>query len=115
MIIKEEKNFYRRSMASKLAKIWKERYKIIDGFVNSIMKDEFVESVAEERNKICDSCEHKGDKCMVPGTSPCCNLCGCSLKLKTRSLSAECDLGKWKALITPEEEDELDNKFENEN
>jgi hypothetical protein len=40
-------------MASKLSKIWKERYKIIDGFVNSLMKDEFIESVAKERNDIC--------------------------------------------------------------
>jgi hypothetical protein len=101
-------------MASKLSKIWKERYKIIDGFVNSLMKDEFIESVAKERNDICNDCEHKGNKCMIPKTGPCCNLCGCSLKLKTRSLSAECDLKKWKAFITPEEEDELEHQFKTE-
>lgn len=52
---------------------------------------------------------------MVPGTQPCCNQdkggCGCSLKLKTRSLSSECPTGKWKAEITEEEEDQLNQKL----
>ena len=74
-------------------------------------KDEFIELIAKERNDICDKCEHKGDKCVVIGTGPCCNLCGCSLKFKTRSLSAECDIQKWKAFVTPEEEDQLNDQF----
>lgn len=52
---------------------------------------------------------------MVGGTAPCCNEkkggCGCSLSLKTRALSSECPLGKWKAELTEEEEDKLNEKL----
>jgi hypothetical protein len=45
---------------------------------------------------------------MVPGTSPCCGLCGCSLSLKTRALSAACDAGKWEAILNEEEQEAMD-------
>jgi hypothetical protein len=52
---------------------------------------------------------------MVPGTAPCCNEkhggCGCSLEFKTRSLSSDCPLNKWKAILTQEEEDKLKEKL----
>lgn len=91
-----------------LKEIWKNRSKIMEGIKNSIIKDEFVEEVAKLRNEICTVCTSKGDECAVPGTAPCCNECGCSLAFKTRSLSSDCPLSKWEALITEEEEDQLD-------
>lgn len=94
---------------STLKKIWKDRNKILEGITNAIIRDEFVEDVAKHRMEVCDACEFKGDKCLVPGTSPCCNDCGCSLAFKTRSLSSECPQNKWKALLSEEEEDKLDN------
>ena len=96
---------------SGLTKIWKNRKQIMEGIKNSVIRDEFVESIAEHRNEICNSCEHidlKGKECAVPGTQPCCSLCGCSLKFKTRALSTECPDGRWFALITEEDEDKLD-------
>jgi hypothetical protein len=52
---------------------------------------------------------------MVAGTAPCCNEklggCGCSLGFKTRSLSSECPKGHWKAELTQEEEDKLNEKL----
>ena len=81
---------------------------------NAIIYDEYVESVAKDRNAICNECPNKGDQCSVPKTGPCCNLCGCSLYLKTRSLSSACPDGKWIALLTEEQEDELEEKFEDE-
>lgn len=92
-----------------LKQIWKERHKIMEGIKNSVVRDEFVEDVASLRYNICSECEHHGDECAIPGTAPCCNECGCSLGFKTRALSADCPLGKWHALITEEQEDELDN------
>jgi len=80
----------------------------MEGITNTIIRDEFVEDVARVRMEICNACPTKGDKCVVIGTAPCCNECGCSLAFKTRALSTECPLGKWKALITEEEEDELE-------
>ena len=80
----------------------------MEGIKNAVLRDEFVEDVARLRHDVCDSCPSKGTDCAVKGTSPCCNECGCSLAFKTRSLSSECPLGKWSALVTDEEEDKLD-------
>jgi len=96
-------------MGTTLKEIWKNRSKIVEGIKNSIIRDEFVEEVATLRYAICDECPSKGKKCAVKGTAPCCNECGCSLNFKTRSLASECPLGKWEAIATVEEEDELDN------
>lgn len=96
-------------MGTTLKEIWKNRSKIVEGIKNSIIRDEFVEEVATLRYAICDECPSKGKKCAVKGTAPCCNECGCSLNFKTRSLASECPLGKWKAIVTEEEEDVLDN------
>jgi len=49
----------------------------------------------------------KGNSCLVPGTQPCCAECGCSLEFKLRAMSAECPLGKWKAVMSEETEDKL--------
>lgn len=91
-----------------LKQIWKNRKQIFEGITNAVIRDEFVEDVARVRMEICNACPTKGDECVVIGTAPCCNECGCSLIFKTRALSTECPQGKWKALITEEEEDELE-------
>jgi hypothetical protein len=103
-------------MSLELKKIWKNRKQIFEGITNSIIRDETVEHIATLRLEICKSCtlyDTIGSGCMVSGTQPCCDEskggCGCSLTLKTRALSSDCPLGKWKALITEEEEDKLDN------
>ena len=95
-------------MKNTLKLIWQNRKQIIEGITNSVIRDETVEEIARLRYSICDECEHKGRKCAVKGTAPCCNECGCSLNFKTRSLSSSCPLGKWEALTTEEKEDELD-------
>lgn len=96
---------------SRAAEIWKNRKQIMEGIKNSVIRDAFVEKVAEERLKVCYGCPRKDDKgksCVMPGTQPCCNLCGCSLSFKTRSLSSDCPDLRWTALITEEDEDKLD-------
>jgi hypothetical protein len=98
---------------SLLTQIWKERSKIMEGIKNSIIHDEFVENIASLRNEVCLECPSRGDKCAIPGTAPCCNECGCSLGFKTRSLSSVCPLGKWKALLTEEEVEKLENELDN--
>ena len=98
-------------MKVKLKDIWKNRKQIMEGIKNSVIRDEFVEEIASTRMDICTSCVYKdveGKECMVPGTQPCCSLCGCSLEFKTRSLSAECPDDRWPSLISEEDEDTLD-------
>ncbi len=96
---------------NRFIKIWKERKKIFEGIKNAIVYNEYVEEIATARYDFCNKCEHKGDKCAMPGTAPCCNLCGCSLKLKTRSLSTSCPDKRWMAVLSERQEDELDEKY----
>jgi len=98
-------------MSKSLKKIWKNKEAILEGIKNNIFKKENIEVIAKERNKICKACDFldtTGDNCAVPLTSPCCALCGCSLKFKLRSLSSECPEGKWEAVLTDDEADKLD-------
>ena len=96
-------------------RIWKEKGKILEGIRNNIFKKADVEHIAAERMSICDTCPHldtKGDKCLVPGTGPCCSLCGCSLSLKTRALSASCDDKRWEAVLSEEEQIAFDQHLD---
>ena len=94
---------------STLKNIWKNKKQILEGITNSLLRDEFVEDVSRIRMEVCNSCSDKGDKCFVKKTAPCCNVCGCSLAFKTRSLSSDCPSGKWKAIMNEDEEDKLNN------
>ena len=97
-----------------LGKIFKARKQILEGVVNTVLRDEFVETVAEYRNSICNTCEYKGNDCSVPGTGPCCGACGCSLKIKVRSLTSACGAiekgedPKWLPVVNRETEERLD-------
>jgi len=82
--------------------------KIYEGIKNKVFKREHVEAAATLRWEKCKTCKHldkEGKQCEVPGTQPCCAECGCSLAIKLRSLSSECPIGKWNALMTEEAED----------
>jgi hypothetical protein len=96
-------------MKNTLKLIWQNRKQILEGITNTVIRDETVEEISRLRYSICDECSNKGTDCAMPGTAPCCNECGCSLAFKTRSLASSCPLGKWEALTSVEEEDELDN------
>jgi len=99
---------------SRIKKIWNNKSKIIDGVKNNLFKKEHVEIIATKRLNICKSCEEfdgNGKTCLMPGTQPCCGLCGCSLAFKTRSLSSKCDINKWIAEVTEEEEDVINDKL----
>ncbi len=98
-----------------LKKIFKNRKEILEGIKNKVFKQEHIEIVAKERWDDwcikCDELDRKGSKCTVAGTQPCCAECGCSLGFKIRSLSSSCPLGKWGAIISEKEEDELTQQF----
>ena len=104
-------------MAKSLIEVWKSRRQIFEGIKNSVFTSETVEAIAQERLAICKACpaiDLKGDLCFVPGTAPCCGICGCHLGWKVRALSEECPHSegpKWKATLTPEEEEEMNEKL----
>ena len=101
-----------------IIKIWKSKGQILEGVTNSIFKREDVEEIAKHRMDVCFKCSfytEKDEGCIMPGTGPCCNKtiggCGCSLVWKTRALSSECPKGYWKAEVTQEEEDMINQKL----
>lgn len=93
---------------------------ILEGAWNSIFIRKEIEAIAKERDKICRGCSMNSDhakrfnkyKTFRPDFH--CTVCGCDLHLKTRALSQECPLGKWKAHLSEEEEFELTKKLEDE-
>lgn len=90
-----------------LSNIWKNRNEILEGIKNNLFKQDAVENIALEREKVCNACsfiDRTGDRCLVPKTQPCCGSCGCSLKLKLRSLSSDCPEGYWSSVLTDEED-----------
>lgn len=106
------------SLTENIIRIWKAKGQILEGVTNSIFKREDVEQIAQQRMHICTECELlnvQGTGCLVAGTEPCCDInkggCGCSLKFKTRSLSTDCPLNKWKAELSQHEEDILNEKL----
>ena len=104
-------------MAKGLKQVWKNRKHILEGLKNNIFKQEHIEKIAEERFKICVTCpdlDSRGSKCLVPGTGPCCGICGCSLGLKLRDLSSGCgneDHPRWEPILTEEEHEEMKIKL----
>lgn len=101
-------------MAKKLSEVWDARKKIFEGLMNNLFRKEHIEEIANERLEICGQCKEldtEGSKCFMPGSQPCCGVCGCKLAWKVRCLSEECDNGLWEALLTPEEEDEVNIKL----
>jgi hypothetical protein len=97
-----------------LLEIWKNKGAILEGVKNNVFKKKEVEEIAEARLEICKGCEHydtQGSLCALPGTQPCCGSCGCSLVLKSRSLSSSCPMNKWAALLSEEEVDKIYDKI----
>jgi hypothetical protein len=102
------------NLLNRIIQLWKNKKKIFFGFYNLIFKSKSVEDVAAARMKICNDCifqDKEGSTCLVPGTQPCCKVCGCSLAAATRSLSYECPKGYWKAVMTEEEETKQNHKL----
>jgi hypothetical protein len=103
-------------MLKKIKKIWENKWLILEGMFNYYFTRKKIKRVAYWRNEICKGCpliDLEGSKCEVPGTQPCCGDCGCSLKYKTYSMSSSCPQGRWFAVMTEEEEDDMNAKLEN--
>lgn len=99
-----------------ILEIWKHKGQILEGILNNLFTSEDVKSVAIKRFNKCLECSHldkKGKDCAIPGTKPCCKLCGCSLRIKTFSMSAECPAPEkyWTAIMTEDEEELLNNQL----
>lgn len=61
---------------------------IYEGWKNYLFENPKVEKIAKKRIEICVNCEKFK-------TNHCCDICGCFMPAKTRSMSSKCPLSKW--------------------
>jgi len=76
-----------------IKKVWQNKGSIANGIKNTLLKKASIEKMFNERLDECMKCEDvdtDGEMCFVKLTSPCCSLCGCSLKLKLRDEDSSC-------------------------
>lgn len=71
-----------------------------------------MEKIAANRLEICSTCEYNSDNAKLKGYKTIrrdlhCTHCSCPLMTKTRALHAECPIDKWGAVLTPDEQTEL--------
>jgi len=80
---------------------------IYEGWRNNIvppadLKAQIIE-VGKERMKICLECEHHSMYHKTTRPDDHCTNCGCTLSAKTKCLSCDCPLAKWRAVIESHE------------
>ena len=105
-------------MLHKYLNAFKSSGQILEGIKNKMFRQVHIEAEAAYRMSICEACkflDKVGSECLAPGTQPCCSVCGCSLSLKTRSLSSECPKDKWTAVMNEETEAKLLESIEDDN
>jgi len=68
----------------KIREIW-------NGWKNLFFKKPDVETIAKEREEVCNGCEMKMEQIGIQV----CGGCGCPLMAKIRSLESQCPMGKW--------------------
>ena len=84
---------------------------IYEGWRNNLFPPErlaqLIETTASTRMDICNNCEFhsKNHKSIRPDAH--CTNCSCTLAAKTKCLSCECPLKKWKAILTQEQEKKI--------
>jgi len=63
---------------------------IINGWKNLIIKDDSIEEIAKKRIEICVDCEHLTKRDI-------CDICGCYMPAKVRSIKSKCSdkPSKW--------------------
>lgn len=73
---------------------------IFQGWKNLLIKDDYVELIAQKRLEICNGCSKNSLKKKVTHRPDFhCTACGCTLAAKTRSIESSCPLSIWPALL----------------
>ena len=75
---------------------------------------EIIKKVSRSRRRICDSCEYNSKFHKTLRFDIHCTHCECTLSAKTKCLSCSCPLSppKWTAVLTDEQEEEIQNEKE---
>ena len=84
---------------------------IYEGWRNNLIPPaaikDIIRDASEERMSICNECPHhsKNHKGVRPDAH--CTNCGCTLSAKTKCLSCSCPINKWTAVLTKEQEEDI--------
>lgn len=70
---------------------------------------EIIKETSEQRINICLDCPYHSRHHKTKRPDAHCTNCGCTLSAKTKCLSCSCPIGKWKEVLTKEQEDEMTN------
>ena len=73
-----------------------------------------IELAVKDRMKICKDCENHSENAKKKGYATLrkdahCTNCGCTLSAKTACLSCECPVNKWEAVLSQEQQTEIEN------
>ena len=86
---------------------------IYEGWRNNLFPPEelkeIITEVSLQRMEICDACEFhsKNHKTLRPDDH--CTKCSCPLVTKTKCLSCSCPFNKWEAVLTEDQQIEIEN------
>lgn len=93
---------------------------IYEGWRNKLVPPAHLKKVIEETTKermnICMGCPHYSENAKKNGyktirTDVHCSDCGCTLSAKTACLSCECPMNKWKAVLSHEQQQEIEKQW----
>lgn len=91
---------------------------IIEGWRNELIppKDlkEAIEKMSSERLSFCISCEYNSTPGELHRFSSQCNKCGCFLSPKSKAVDEECPVGKWKAVGSLKDDEDIKNALKDE-
>jgi hypothetical protein len=84
---------------------------VLEGWRNNTIPPshlkELISETAKERIKICLECQYHSKYHHTLRPDSHCVNCGCTLSAKTKCLSCECPISKWKAVATDEQDDQI--------
>ncbi len=89
---------------------------IYEGWKNNLTPEKYLSeqivSISAQRLAVCRACPlnsiHAGPVNPLRFDEHC-TKCHCTLAAKTKCLSCSCPISKWEAVITPEEEEKIEN------
>jgi hypothetical protein len=86
---------------------------IYEGWRNNLFPPEklkeAIDTTSASRMDICNNCEHISTKHKTIRMDVHCTNCGCTLSAKTKCLSCECPFKKWVAVMTQDQEKQIEN------
>ena len=90
--------------------------KVYEGWRNHLLPPEELKSLIQQtssgRLEVCGSCPHHSKYHNTLRFDDHCTICGCPLVTLTKCLSCDCshDVPKWKAVMTVDQEDEINKQ-----